>query len=140
VSKGVVMTGRYTGGKLVEVTHGPSGTIITTDAPKDNGGEGTAFSPTDLCGAALGTCVVTTMVLFAERNGIALTGAHFHVEKIMGSEPRRIAQLTLRVHLPESLSEIDRQKLERAGIACPVHKSLHPETRANFEFVYDVQG
>jgi len=135
---GVVMTGRYTGGKLVELTHEPSGVKITTDAPKDNGGEGKAFSPTDLVGAALGSCVVTTMVLFAERHGITLHGAHFQVEKIMGSEPRRIAELVLKVHLPKTLSDIDRQKLERAGMTCPVHKSLHPETQVRAEFVYDV--
>jgi putative redox protein len=135
---GVVMTGRYTGGKSVELTHEPSGSVMTTDAPKDNGGEGKAFSPTDLVGAALGSCVVTTMVLFAERHGIVLTGAHFRVEKIMGTEPRRIAQLLLTVHLPQSLSELDRQKLERAGASCPVHKSLHPETQMVLDFVYDV--
>ena len=135
---GVVMTGRYTGGKFVELKHEPSGTVITTDAPKDNGGEGTAFSPTDLVGAALGSCVLTTMVLVAERNGVSLTGAHFRVEKIMGTDPRRIAQLVLKVHLPLSLSELDRQKLERAGAGCPVHKSLHPETQMVIEFVYDV--
>jgi putative redox protein len=135
---GVVMNGRYTGGKLVELTHEPSGITITTDAPKDNGGEGKAFSPTDLVGAALGSCVVTTMVLFAERHGIALKGAHFKVEKIMGAEPRRISELVLKVHLPAALSEIDRQKLERAGMTCPVHKSLHPDTHVQAEFVYDV--
>jgi putative redox protein len=133
---GVVMTGRYTGGKLVELIHEPSGTKITTDAPKDNGGEGTAFSPTDLVGAALGSCVLTTMVLFAERHNISLKGAHFHVEKIMSSEPRRIAELVLKVHLPKTLGETDRLKLERAGMTCPVHKSLHPETKVSAEFIY----
>jgi putative redox protein len=133
---GVVMTGCYTSGKLIELTHEPSGTKITTDAPKDNGGEGTAFSPTDLVGAALGSCVLTTMVLFAERHSISLKGAHVHLEKIMGSEPRRIAELVLKVYLPKALGETDRLKLERAGMACPVHKSLHPETNVRAEFIY----
>jgi uncharacterized OsmC-like protein len=132
------MQGRYVGGKLIELTHEPSGTKIITDAPKDNGGEGTAFSPTDLVGAALGSCVLTTMVLFAERHNILLNGAHFKVEKIMGSDPRRIAELVLKVHLPKQLEATDRQKLERAGMTCPVHKSLHPDTQVRAEFVYDV--
>lgn len=135
---GVVMTGSYIGGKSFELIHEPSGIVITTDAPKDNGGEGKAFSPTDLVGAALGSCVVTTMVLLAERHGILLIGAHFRVEKVMGSEPRRIAQLLLTIHLPHALSDVDRQKLERAGAACPVHKSLHPDTQVVIDFVYDV--
>jgi len=135
---GVLMSGVYVGGKSFELTHEPSGTKITTDAPKDNGGEGKAFSPTDLVGAALGSCVVTTMVLFAERHGISLRGASFQVEKIMGTEPRRIAELVLKVHLPVELDPTNRLKLERAGMTCPVHKSLHPDTVVRAEFVYDV--
>jgi putative redox protein len=134
---GVLMSGVYVGGKSFELTHEPSGTKITTDAPKDNGGEGKAFSPTDLVGAALGSCVVTTMVLFAERHGISLRGASFQVEKIMGTEPRRIAELVLKVHLPAELDPTNRLKLERAGMTCPVHKSLHPDTVVRAEFVYD---
>lgn len=134
---GVLMSGVYVGGKSFELTHEPSGTRITTDAPKDNGGEGKAFSPTDLVGAALGSCVVTTMVLFAERHGISLRGASFQVEKIMGTEPRRIAELVLKVHLPAELDPTSRLKLERAGMTCPVHKSLHPDTVVRAEFVYD---
>jgi putative redox protein len=134
---GVVMNGHYKGGKLVELVHEPSSVRITTDAPRDNGGEGAAFSPTDLVGAALGSCVLTTMVLFAERHGITLDGAHFRVEKNMASEPRRIAEIVLTMHLPKSLSEIDRQKLERVGMTCPVHKSLHPDTQVRAEFIFD---
>jgi len=134
---GVLMSGVYVGGKSFELTHEPSGTKITTDAPKDNGGEGKAFSPTDLVGAALGSCVVTTMVLFAERHGISLRGASFQVEKIMGTEPRRIAELVLKVYLPAELDPTNRLKLERAGMTCPVHKSLHPDTVVRAEFVYD---
>lgn len=135
---GVVMTGHYTGGKSVTLQHQPSGATITTDAPKDNGGEGAQFSPTDLVGAALGSCIVTTMVLFAERHGISLQGAHFQVEKIMGADPRRISELVLTLHLPQSLSEVDRLKLERVGMSCPVHKSLHPDTIVRTEYIYSV--
>jgi len=133
---GVLMHGSYIGGKSVRVTHEPSGVTLTTDAPKDNGGEGAAFSPTDLVGVALGTCVLTTMVLYAERHGIDLKGASFQVEKIMGSEPRRIAELVLKVQLPSGIGEVDRPKLERVAVACPVHKSLSPETLVRMEFGY----
>jgi len=78
------------------------------------------------------------MVLFAERHGISLRGASFQVEKIMGTEPRRIAELVLKVHLPAELDPTNRLKLERAGMTCPVHKSLHPDTVVRAEFVYDV--
>jgi uncharacterized OsmC-like protein len=41
--------------------------------------------------------------------------------------------------MPEALSEQDRQKLERAGLACPVHKSLHPDVKAEITYIYDVK-
>ncbi len=134
----VVMTGKYIGGKNIELTHEPSGAKIITDAPRDNGGEGAAFSPTDLVAAGLGSCVLTTIALVAYRSALNVDGMHMRVEEIMGTEPRRIAELKLAVHMPQSLEVFDRQKLERAGLACPVHKSLHSEIPVRFEFLYDV--
>ena len=49
----------YLGDLRVECTHNQSGTKIITDAPVDNHGKGEAFSPTDLCATALGTCAMT---------------------------------------------------------------------------------
>lgn len=135
----VVIVGRYTGNKKCELVHEPSGSILKTEAPRDNGGEGLSFSPTDLVGAALGSCIMTTIAIVAERSGLSVAGMHMRVEKHMGTEPRRIAELPVIIHLPESLAAADRQKLERAGLACPVHKSLHAEVRMPVEFVYDVQ-
>ena len=54
-----VITGKYLGNKRIRSVHGPSGSELFTDAPKDNQGEGIYFSPTDLVGTALGTCVMT---------------------------------------------------------------------------------
>lgn len=135
----VEVTGKYIGAKKVQLVHGPSGEVLITEAPKDNGGEGKSFSPTDLVAAAYGSCVMTTIAIVAERSSLSVEGMHMRVEKHMQSEPRRIGHIPLEVHLPESLTEQDRRKLERAGLACPVHKSLHPEVKAEITFVYDVK-
>ena len=47
----VKVKARYVGDDTVELEHGPSGKMITTDLPVDNGGRGRTFSPTDLLAA-----------------------------------------------------------------------------------------
>jgi putative redox protein len=134
----VEITGRYTGKLKTELTHGPSEVVLRTAAPVDNQGDGSSFSPTDLVATALASCMVTTMAIVAERNGIDLSGVTFRVEKHMAGEPRRIARLPVEIHLPASLPPADRQKLEHAAHTCPVHRSLQADVEKDVRFVYDV--
>ena len=130
-------TARYEGQLRTEATHVASGTVIQTDAPVDNHGRGEAFSPTDLVGTALGTCILTTMAIVAERHQIDLTGSTVQVKKIMSQDaPRRIAQLDVDLQLPASLSESNRALLERVAHTCPVALSLNPEIRQEIQFSY----
>lgn len=130
-------TARYEGHLRTEATHTASGTVIQTDAPVDNHGRGEAFSPTDLVGTALGTCILTTMAIVAERHQVDLVGSTFTMQKTMSQEPpRRIAQLTIELHLPASLSPADRALMERTAHTCPVALSLNPELKQEVRFVY----
>lgn len=134
----VSIDGRYLGNLRCEATHVPSKSKIVTDAPKDNMGKGELFSPTDLVGAALGTCILTILGIVAQRRGVDLGPAHFSVEKHMASSPlRRIARLPVTVHLPAKLDAETRKILEQAAHTCPVHASLHPEIEAPISFVYE---
>ncbi len=110
-------------------THLQSGTIIETDAPTDNRGKGSRFSPTDTLCVALATCIVTTMALKATDMGIVLNGTQLEVTKHMIADPRRIGKIEIAISLPAvgGMQEKDRTVLERAGNNCPVAKSLHPD-------------
>jgi putative redox protein len=133
----VKMSAKYEGGLHCSLSHGPSGSVVETDAPKDNMGKGERFSPTDLIGAALASCILTTMAIVAERDGLSLNGAKAEVVKEMTAQPtRRIGALPVKVTLPSSLSQDARRKLENAAHHCPVHKSLHPDVQAPIEFEY----
>jgi putative redox protein len=130
----------YQGHLHCEARHGPSGAVIYTDAPTDNGGKGEAFSPTDLVGAALGSCIATIMGLVAKTRDINLTGTKVRVVKEMVNRPHRmIGSLQTTVTIPASaqLSDDDKTRLENAARHCPVHQSLHPEIDAPIEFVYE---
>jgi putative redox protein len=127
----------YEGDLHCTATHGPSGDRLPTDAPVDNRGKGEHFSPTDLVGTAMGTCMLTIMGIAARDRGIDMTGARAEVLKEMGAVPRRhIAKLTVRIHLPAALSDRDRAVLEAAARGCPVHASLGPLTEVDLSFVY----
>jgi putative redox protein len=134
----VQMTGIYQGEKHCELTHGPSGSHIQTDAPKDNHGKGEKFSPTDLVGAALGSCIITTMAILTEKDGMNFKGSHFEVHKIMGSNPRRISELHVKIHLSKKISAADQGRLLEIAHNCPVQKSLHPELNVKLQLIYDL--
>ena len=125
----------YPGELRTDCEHLQSGTHIRTDAPTDNQGLGEAFSPTDLVANALGSCIMTTMAIFARRDGVELTGSELSVTKVMSSQPpRRIARIEITMTLRASrdgvafLPDTDiRARLEKIAHTCPVAISLHPD-------------
>ncbi len=133
----VKTTATYQGDKHCSVQHGPSASIIETDAPIDNNGRGEKFSPSDLMAAALSTCTLTVMAMVAERDGVSLVGATANVEKHMVQLPRRrIGKLITRITFPKGIPREYRKKLENTALTCPVHSSLREDIEAPIEFVY----
>jgi putative redox protein len=127
----------YQGHLRTEATHLRSGTRIHTDAPVDNHGKGEAFSPTDLVGTALLTCMITTMALAAEGRGWELGQMHGEVLKVMASAPRRISELRIEVTFTGNALDAEQRKLmEEIGLNCPVAKGLHPDMVQAVEFHY----
>jgi uncharacterized OsmC-like protein len=132
---GVPMTAAIHG-LSCQLTHGPSGTSLSTVPPKDNGGTGMSFSPTDLVGAALASCALSTMALVAQREGLSWGDARAAVEKNMTATPRRIGELSLVIDMPREVRPEHRARLEEAARTCPVARSLHPDVNVPIEFRY----
>jgi putative redox protein len=127
----------YEGDLHCRAVHGPSGTVLTTDAPKDNQGRGESFSPTDLVATALGSCMLSVMGIMARSLELDISGTTARVEKEMASAPtRRIQQLSVKIHVPHEISAENKVRLERAAHSCPVHKSLHPDVQMPIEFTW----
>ncbi|WP_224367140.1 OsmC family protein [Hyalangium versicolor] len=133
---GVVMHATTAPAFKTQLEHGPSGSHIATEAPKDNGGTGASFSPTDLVGAALASCALTTMALAASRENIPFGEAKATVEKRMTPPPRRIGELVLNIQMPAGLSRAHRTRLEEVAHGCPVARSLHPDVKLPVTFSY----
>ena len=126
---------RYVGGLRTHAVHGPSGTELITDAPVDNRGQGRSFSPTDLLGTAVGTCMLTLMGIAAQDRGFDLAGATASVEKHMLATPRRrIGRLVVDIAVPQDPGPEGRRVLEAAARGCPVSASLAPDVAVELTF------
>jgi putative redox protein len=131
----VEITIAYEGNLHCRAMHGPSGTGLETDAPKDNMGLGESFSPTDLVATALGTCMLTVMGIAARKLKVDMAGATANVKKEMVATPmRRIGALTVVITVPGNFTDEQKQVLEDAAMHCPVHHSLHPDVKVTVAF------
>jgi len=128
----------YEGNLRTEATHLNSKSQITTDAPLDNNGKGEKFSPTDLVATALGQCALTIMGMAANTQGIKIEGSSCKIEKIMGTQPRRIVAINAVFEMKgqADFSEKEQKILENSALTCPVFFSLHPEIEKNISFIW----
>jgi len=127
----------YLGGLRVLSTHLASNSEIITDAPVDNNGKGESFSPTDLVATALGTCMITVMGIYAEKNGILMPNVYSRTNKVMSSTPRKISKLKIEIIFGDNqLSDVEKQCLKDVALNCPVAKSLHPNLKQEIEFIF----
>ncbi|MFT4175969.1 MAG: OsmC family protein [Luteolibacter sp.] len=118
----------YEGDLHCSAVHGPSGSMLVTDAPVDNNGRGEAFSPTDLVVTALAACMATVMGIVARRKEISLEGLEITSRKFMSEDqPRRISKIELDIHIPLPANHSERKIFESAARGCPVHHSIHPD-------------
>jgi uncharacterized OsmC-like protein len=117
----------YEGDLRTTAKHLQSGVTIITDAPVDNQGKGEAFSPTDLLSAALGSCMLTIMGIAARNHGFSIDNTKIAITKVMGSNPRRVAEVQVEFFMPAiSYSVSEKKILEKAAETCPVALSLDP--------------
>jgi len=121
----------YLGDLRCEATHLDSGSQIRTVAPKDNNGDGSLFSPTDLFATSLSCCMLTIIGIAARTHGFSIEGTTVTTEKVMAANPRRVAELHLDIQLPAGSHYSDKEKalIENAAKTCPVANSLHPDIK-----------
>jgi len=126
----------YQGGLRTKSVHVDSQQEIITDAPKDNEGNGMAFSPTDLLSSALASCMLTIMGIIANRHQLNIEGTTAQVTKIMGNNPRRVIEIVVNVKFNQDFDTKNRILLENAALTCPVAESLHPAIKQTISFAY----
>ncbi len=140
MKKNTYMTAQiiYNGKLRTTATHIQSGSILETDAPKDNHGLGEKFSPTDLVATALGSCMLSIMGIASNTHQIHIEGTKVDVLKIMQADPRKIAEIQLQITMPTDKQYTEKEKiiLERAAMNCPVLLSLNPDVKKTVSFMW----
>jgi len=115
----------YLGNLRTQAIHLQSGSAIITDAPTDNHGKGESFSPTDLFAASYASCALTIIGIATQTHGFSIDGALVKTTKIMGENPRRIAELKVDFTFPaNNYSKKERAIIEHSINHCPVSNSL----------------
>lgn len=124
----------YRASLQTDAIHISSGVSITTDAPVDNNGKGSCFSPTDLAATSLASCMLTVMGIYADQNNLNLGEIQCDLTKIMAANPRRISEIQIEVYWKNNMDEKTIEKLKKVGINCPVANSLHPDINQKINF------
>ena len=132
---------KYLGQLRCSNVHLQSGTEIFTDAPTDNKGMGSAFSPTDLCALSLTTCIITTLGIYAQTKDFEILNITAETTKHMASDPRRISKISSYIHveLPAGLPENIQEIMIRVANTCPVARSLHPDIEKDLKITFHIQ-
>lgn len=128
----------YNGDLQLNVKHEKSGQTFITDAPVDNNGKGSAFSPTDLMATSLGLCMVTIMGIASQTHGFSMEGVRGDVTKIMSSNPRRISEVIVNLYFPDNgYTDKHKQIIRHISKTCPVALSLHPDLKQEVNIIFE---
>jgi len=99
---------------------------ITSDEPKDQGGEDSGPSPQELLAASLASCTAITMEMYARRKGWDIAGLAVDCE-YSPAERGCPTKFAIVYHMPAHLSEEQAEKLTVIAAKCPVHRTLEGE-------------
>ena len=118
---------RYEGALRCELEHEKSGVRVNTDAPVDNHGKGESFSPTDLMSVATAACMTTIMGIYAQEHHLDIHGLWAETTKEMSANPRRIARITVEMHVPLPATSPHVPALQECARSSPAMRSLNPD-------------
>lgn len=128
---------KYEGNLRSSLVHLRSNSEIKTDAPIDNNGQGSHFSPTDLLAASLASCMLTIIGIAAEKSRFSIDSSTAEVEKHMQSNPRKVEEIIIRMHIKgQDYDQRQKRIIENAAKNCPVALTLGENVKQTITFTY----
>ena len=98
--------------------------VITTDQPKEDGGEDAGMSPVELFVASLAGCVGYFVARYCTRHGIPAEGFRIDTDWSMAEQPHRVGRIQLHLHFPAGFPSSQKERLLKVAHGCTVHQSI----------------
>ncbi|TET36369.1 MAG: OsmC family peroxiredoxin [Planctomycetota bacterium] len=124
---------KYRGGRRI-VTE-VRGLEIAFDNREKYGGTNTAAEPPDVFAAAVGACMGMYALGFLDRQKLSTDGFRIEVDFEMGENPKRIASMKFRFHLPQAIPSKRRKQFITTVKKCPLTGTLEVLPEMSVELV-----
>ncbi len=121
-----------------------NGHEILADEPKDKGGDNLGPNPYDLLLASLAACKVITVHMYAERKGwpvekVNISMSHQKIDAAdcddCDTESGKVDEILCDISFEGDLDDAQRERLAQIADRCPVHRTLHSETKIRTKLV-----
>ncbi|MBY0424448.1 MAG: OsmC family protein [Cytophagales bacterium] len=104
----------------------PSGNIVISDEPLDNGGKNLGLNPKELLTASLASCTSITLKMYAKHKGWDLQEVDMEVDLTWDDE-QNTTVIHRKMQFIGNLDDSQKARLIAVANSCPVHKILsHP--------------
>lgn len=138
----VVAQGRSEDGLMVSIS--AAGHDLIADEPISLGGENRGPSPYDYLSAALASCTIITLHMYASRKEWPLESVNVEIahSKIHASDCEnckekngKVDRFDRKITLAGDLDEAQKARLMQIADMCPVHRTLHQEVDIRTQMV-----
>lgn len=119
-----MITVTYVGGDRLRIK--ASGHELFADQPVQDGGAGSAPTPTELFVASLAACIAHYAQRFLRRHKLSTEGLRVECSYTFAKNPNRVGTIDLQVDAP-GLTDDKREAFERVIEHCTVHNTLRQE-------------
>ncbi len=113
----------------------PQHKIVGVDCPYT--GDGAEFSPANLLSISLGSCMLLSIGVVAQRARLDLSGTTVTVRFKEVADPfPHVAAIAYEVDIPHHFSAVDRRRIENAAELCPIKTNIGDDTEITVKFKY----
>lgn len=113
---------RFPGNK--KVTAEFDGFTVTTDQPKEAGGDGSAPAPFELFLASLGTCAGIFVLSFCRKRDLPTEGLELTQTAEWDDAAHRVSKIVLKIRLPKGFPEKYRDSVISTANLCTAKKHI----------------